>query len=93
MNLAPPDSPLGRGLLSTRGDGGPTGRRDRAQDSTTARALPQEPREPANAGPEQETETRRVQVVARWNQWALVRDPMDGSERWIDLERARFARA
>jgi len=66
---------------------------DRARPPIASRALPEEPREPAPAGADQETEVRRVQVVARWNQWALVRDPADGSERWIDLERSSYARA
>lgn len=42
---------------------------------------------------ESRPETRRVQVVARWNNWARVRDPIDGSERWIDLDRANYQRA
>ncbi|MEL6428555.1 MAG: hypothetical protein AAFU73_18210 [Planctomycetota bacterium] len=38
-------------------------------------------------------ELRRVQVVARWNQWVRVRDPRDGSEEWVDLGRTEFERA
>ncbi|WP_419191254.1 hypothetical protein [Saltatorellus ferox] len=40
-----------------------------------------------------ETESVRVQVVARWNDWVQVRDPRDGSLRWIDLSKANYAEA
>lgn len=62
---------------------------------TPSRAVPEDPRDPASlriVGAEPRTTVQRVQVVARWNHWALVRDPEDGSERWVDLERASFAR-
>ncbi|MEE2939093.1 MAG: hypothetical protein VX460_01785 [Planctomycetota bacterium] len=38
-------------------------------------------------------ETRKVQVVARWNSWVQVHDPSDGSLTWVDLSRQAFAPA
>ncbi|MGK0482276.1 MAG: hypothetical protein ACJAQ3_002255 [Planctomycetota bacterium] len=40
-----------------------------------------------------ETESLRVQVVARWNSWVQVRDPRDDSLRWIDLSESAFEEA
>ena len=39
------------------------------------------------------TETRRVQVVARWNSWVQVYDPSDESLSWVDLTEAQYAQA
>lgn len=38
------------------------------------------------------TETRRVQVVARWNRWVQVFDPSDESLTWVNLDETTFAR-
>lgn len=38
-------------------------------------------------------ETRRVQVVARWNSWVQVYDPSDDSLTWVDLSRTGHAPA
>lgn len=44
----------------------------------------------ADAAP---AETRRVQVVARWNSWVQVHDPADDSLTWVDLSEHGFAPA
>lgn len=37
------------------------------------------------------TSTQAVQVLQMWNQWALVRFPGSGEQRWVDLERTPHA--
>lgn len=37
------------------------------------------------------TRTQAVQVLQMWNQWALVRFPNSGEQRWVDLERTPHA--
>lgn len=40
-----------------------------------------------------ERQTRRVQVVERWNSWVRVYDPEDESLTWVNLAEQRFAQA